>query len=259
MTTPVEPEPRELDLSEVADYPRGVEPPPSGGHQVQQLLPTGYESYVRIFHPFRRRSAPDKSPDGRSMTWRTMATELDVPFEASVHWQLILEYQSSRFAEEYINLEGDPDPALLSVLQAALAPTTGDESVYFYYGLATQMGLRPPRSMAWLGRLQQLQDIQRRVNEAAGWTIPGPERIWPDHRKWVVVSDYDLPSTYVASDRATGDRILASADIDVLPVDSSTLLSSRAYRLSERARAAITAAMQRQEERFHGSTGRRLD
>jgi hypothetical protein len=154
MTSAFEHGPKELEPAEIPDYPRGSGPPISGGYRVEQLLPTGYESYVRIFHPFRRRS------DGPPMAWSEMAARLGVPQAADVHWQLLFEFQASELSKDYINLEGEPDPVLLSSLVDALLPATGDESVYFLYGLATQIQDPRHRSVAWLGQLPHLQEVQ---------------------------------------------------------------------------------------------------
>jgi hypothetical protein len=144
MTSPFELGPRELEPAEIPDCPRGSGPPSSGSYRVERLLPTGYESYVRIFHPFRRRS------DGPPMPWSEMAARLGVPQAADVHEQLIFEFQASGLSsKDYINLEGEPDPVLMSSLVDAPLAATGDESVYFLYGQATQIQDPRHRSVAW--------------------------------------------------------------------------------------------------------------
>lgn len=45
-----------------------------------------------------------------------------------------------------------------------------------------------------------------------------PEYTWPEDGRWVVCSDYDLSSTYIASSALTASGLLADPDLEVLVV-----------------------------------------
>jgi hypothetical protein len=47
----------------------------------------------------------------------------------------------------------------------------------------------------------------------------GPQYIWPLDRSWVVMTDFDLESTYVACDATLAERLLGDDVLEVLPVE----------------------------------------
>jgi hypothetical protein len=82
--------------------------------------------------------------------------------------------------------------------------------------------------MAFRGDLLSLSEVRRLADEFAGVHMPGPEVIWPDSRGWVVASDYDLVSTYVACDEQTANFLSQREELELLRVTLSTRIDDHA-------------------------------
>ncbi len=63
--------------------------------------------------------------------------------------------------------------------------------------------------------------------------VEGPEFVWPDDRSWVLNTDYDLESSYVACDDGMAERILTDASIEAVPVSRSMRVDGGADTINE--------------------------
>ncbi len=90
-------------------------------------------------------------------------------------------------------------------------------AVFYYFGLAAAVYGGPLLYRATAGASEA---VQRRADADTGSRphLNGPEYAWPLDRSWVVNTDYDLVSTYVACDPLFAERLLADATLEVLPV-----------------------------------------
>jgi hypothetical protein len=54
--------------------------------------------------------------------------------------------------------------------------------------------------------------------------ITTPEYVWPEDRRWIVCSDYDLASTYVAASREIASQLFANETLEILELSPSDRL-----------------------------------
>lgn len=194
------------------------------GFRVDRLLPARYERYLRIFHPFLpwHTEAAGFSPD-RNPTWRSLAIDAGVNFDPEIMWDSLKPILGGEDGPRpYYVTEGNLDEPARTRLFGVLADASGEASTFFYYGLAAmicgagaQLYLAPCRAFRAVED-RAAADVRLPIN----WQdLYGPEYIWPQDRSWVVATDYDLLSTYVACDAALAERLLADTVLEVLPVE----------------------------------------
>lgn len=184
------------------------------GHTVSELVPSGYEAYLRIFHRFE---ATDGS--GRSRTWQAWAEDSAVPFHAELsHCRLRGEARSSG-RPLWLTEEGALDDASRQALTRVLAEVSGDQDVYFAYDLAALLwGEDGP--LIRRASLAGLETVREEAKDVVGDS--GPEFWWPQDRSWVVTTDYDLLSTYVGCSTETAELLLGDDELETLPVSPET-------------------------------------
>ncbi|MFF2570461.1 hypothetical protein [Streptomyces sp. NPDC058084] len=189
---------------------------PGPGHVVSELVPGGFEAYVRIFHRFE---ATDGS--GRTRTWRAWAEESAVPFRAELsHRRLRDDAREGSACSLWQAPDGALDDDSREALTRVLAGVSGEQAVFFFaYDLAALLhGEDGPivRCASPAG----LETVREELASVVGDS--GPEFWWPQDRSWVVTSDYDLLSTYVGCSAETAERLLKDDGLETLPVSPST-------------------------------------
>ncbi|CAL9551859.1 hypothetical protein SUDANB6_04477 [Streptomyces sp. enrichment culture] len=184
------------------------------GHVVSELVPSGYEAYVRIFHRFE---AADGS--GRSRTWQARAKDSGVPFHAELshRWLRAEDHSPGRLLWQAEG--GALDDGSRRALARVLAGVSGDQAVYFAYDLAALLrgGDEP---LVRRASLVDLETVREAVRDVVGDS--GPEFWWPQDRGWVVTTDYDLLSTYVGCSAGTAELLLSDDELETLPVTPQT-------------------------------------
>lgn len=185
-------------------------PEDSNGHTVAELLPDGFDAYLRLFHPFTAWRVAGRA------TWQSLADQASVRFHAELMWPTlrpVLRHDAE--GHRYQVAEGELEPTVKAALYRHLSPT-GQDLAYFYYGLAaTVRNWRPLLFQAPLGAATQVAD---RVRASVGADLAGPEYLWPADRSWVVNTDYDLASTYIACSQATAAALLSEPALEILSV-----------------------------------------
>lgn len=186
------------------------QPETGPGHVVAELVPSGFEAYVRIFHRFE---ASDGS--GRSRTWQAWADDTAVPFHAELSHLSLRDEGRDGDGPRWQTEEGALDDRSRRALSRCLAGVTGDQAVFFAYDLAALCrGEEEP--LVRRSTLADLETVREAVADAVGTS--GPEFWWPQDRSWVVTSDYDLLSTYVGCSARTAERLLGDDELEALPV-----------------------------------------
>ncbi|GLF95332.1 hypothetical protein [Streptomyces yaizuensis] len=196
---------------------------PGPGHVVSELVPDGYEAYVRIFHRFE---ATDGS--GRSRSWQARAADSAVPFHPELsHWWLRDEAPDSSGRSLWQAPDGALDDSSRSALTRVLAGTCGDRPVCFAYDLAALLwGQDGP--LVRCAPLTGLESVREELKEAVGES--GPEFWWPQDHSWVVTSDHDLLSTYVGCSAETAGLLLRDDALETLLVTPHTRVDRETVR-----------------------------
>ena len=202
-------------------------------HRVRELLPDGYERYLRLLHPFLPWDLPEGTnlPPAGFRTWRSLADEAGVEFTPEIMEQSLRTVLPVREGggRPFGLSEGQLEEPARTSLFGLLAEASASADVYFYYGLAAMVrGKEPLLFRARMGELDSVQRAADSASEARGCSIFGPEYIWLADRSWVVMTDFDLTSTYVACRSELAERLLADEVLEVVPVSLMTRVDSRA-------------------------------
>ena len=233
------------------------------GVRLSRILPSGYERYLRLFHPV---TLSDDGAMRERRTWKSVAEQQGLVFHAELQWESLrprMEETAHGVPVElfaFLGGSGDaeargrsgvwsPDrsgeaperdsgrgwpiegtlgePAR-SRLFGRLAEATGNQRVFFYYGIGamvvTGKDLLFEAAADELEAVQQLADTKV---EPKPFPVPGPEYVWPSDHSWVVITDYDLVSTYIACDANLAALLLRTDELELLPVDLETRIDSR--------------------------------
>ena len=90
--------------------------------------------------------------------------------------------------------------------------------------------------MLYRASIMLYAEVQKAANQDLGSvdeSAPGPEFVWPADRPWVVNTDYDLNSTYIACDEDLAEAILTDPTLEVLPVSRDTRVDDAADRIND--------------------------
>jgi hypothetical protein len=201
-------------------------------HHVDELLPQGYGRYLRLFHPFVPwASEPAEAvPKGSRRSWQSLAQEAGVTFHSELSWRSLepvvpLVTDGGR---RYSVYEGQLESFTANRLLTALVATGPAQPVFFVYSHPGCLIATPNHEpLAFRGLAEEL-DV---VREAAG-QAPGPTYIWPEDRRWLVTTDADLVSTYVACDIEAAESLMADGELEVLAVTRNTRIDDGSDQLN---------------------------
>lgn len=145
----------------------GVEPADRSGHRVAELLPAGYEVYLRLFHPFTSWRVPGRR------SWRSLAGEAGVRFHREIAWaSLWPALVHDERGHRYEVAEGYLEPVTKAALYQRLSIAGGAGPVFFYYGLsAIVQGTQP---LLLSAPLDAGDEVQRRAAAVAGVDLVAP-------------------------------------------------------------------------------------
>jgi hypothetical protein len=195
-------------------------------HRVGRLLPPGYDAYARIFHPFIPWDwGPDHSgPPEPRRTWRSLAEAAGVRYTAELFWrQLDSVLPVSDDKRPWSTWEGEMEKQTAAALLLALDGPATRRPYLFAFGIEAIVKVGEQLLLAH--REPDVEAVRRVASERSGSRLGGPEAIWPIDERWIVVSDYDLTSTYVAMDAEGAERVRSTSYLEVLPVDLNTRIA----------------------------------
>lgn len=198
-------------------------------HRVDELLPAGYDAYLRLFHPF---VAWHADPGGSTRaderrTWASLASEAGVQFHGELMWRslegvLPITNDARPYAVWW---EGEIEAGARSHLFALLSHATPGLSFFFFGLAAVILGGKP---MLYSARTSAIEDVCARAEREAGKHVAGPELAWPETRSWVVATDYDLLSTYIAAHHDLAAQLTSDNELETLPVTLETRIDNGA-------------------------------
>jgi hypothetical protein len=202
--------------------------------RIRDCLPSGYARYMRVFHPFvpwdNEESDSSLVPHKR---WAELAEEAGATYRVELQWDSlkpalpILPGGGRGWAVS----EGSLELITAQLLLAALSGVTDDQPAFFLYGLGAIIRVR--RRLLFRAGVRDLAEVKRTASERdRGRSMPGPELIWPEDRGWVVLTDYDLVSTYLACGNEAFERVSAEPDLEVLEAKPETRVDAGADQIN---------------------------
>jgi len=198
-------------------------------HWVDELLPSGYDSYLRLFHPFVPWDSEiaEPVPRDRLRSWETLAAENGIVFHGELQWNSLKSVVPilSDGGRRYATFEGQIERSTANTMMSVLATSGPSQHVFFIY---SHVGLMTPNDepVAYLGEPQDFDA----VIEVAG--LPGPTCIWPEDRRWLVATDFDMPSTYIACDASTSDALMIESGLETVAVSLNTRIDQGSDQLN---------------------------
>jgi hypothetical protein len=198
-----------LDEPDVAEWLSFDRSHPWGPSRVSDLVPRGFDSYARIFHPLRVSGRRD------TMSWRAVAELTGGRFHP------LIQLDELRLASNHSTPELRVDSAGLSSAQwSALGEIVKRHTDSDGCVVAKWEGLGDLEEIA---RDPLLDLPYRRYHLAAiriaDWADPrilrgGAFMLWPADRSWILNDDVDASSCYVGGTRALVRAILASSSLE---------------------------------------------
>jgi hypothetical protein len=194
-------------------------------HVVTEVVPAGFPAYVRVFHSW----SVDGNPEQRS-TWREMAEIADAHYHGELTSSpLEPALQTAPAASRWVVDEGEPDPQTRhGLVQVLTGVTSPGQPVYFSYELARVVRGQTP--IVWKSSLTSLEPVRAHMGDG----FVGPEHWWPEDRSWVVGSDYDLCSTYIACSEDLSLRLTSSDQIEAIMVGPDARVDNAADNINAR-------------------------
>ena len=194
------------------------------GVRVGDVLPTGFQAYVRIMHPV-------PTPDGPT-TWTAIAERTGRVAHSRMQWQAIA-YPAPGHQPPVVAGDGPSQGAfplelMVSLIDILSIHTSTAETVHFtvWEGTAelpesdaSTVDLAGRRHLVFTADLSA--GTRAIVLDPHGAPIEphiSPNVWWPDDRTWVVATDVDFRSTLVAAPRDCADQILADATFEAFEV-----------------------------------------
>lgn len=195
---------------------------------VVSLVPSGFSSYVRVFHPAWR------DPDHRELVrWAEIAAANGTTVSPAMQLHALTrdlahlhEGQPGVYAKA--PSEGSLPVELVAPLIAALAShTTTAERCWFAFwdGFgATRVDIRRAPTFALPNRAYHLLTgpLQAAGESAVEHHSQSPNLWWPDDRAWCVATEIDLNTTYIGCDDACREAILEEPTLEALQIDPAT-------------------------------------
>ncbi len=212
--------------------PRLADSPNPWVHHVNELLPAGYDSYLRLFHPFVPWTSKkeDSIQGSQSRTWASLADEARVLFHGELAWRSlepvipILPDGGRRYAV----YEGQIERSTANRLLAILAANDPAQSIYFVYSHPGCLIATPDhKPLAFVAGAGDFDSVVRAATPAGG-----PTYIWAEDRRWLIATDYDLVATYIACDARTSEAVTAADELETLPVSLITRIDGGSDQLN---------------------------
>jgi hypothetical protein len=196
------------------DLPRRSDDPP-GVARVSELLPTGYPCYLRLFHPFLPWDSPPSGSSDRH-SWRNLAADAGVTYHAELAWNSLLPaLDTPNGQRRFETWEGEIEPHTAGALFAQLSRRTS-VPVYYFFGLGAVVASDGP--LLYRAPADAIDAVRDRAARDGNAPVPGPELAWPEDRTWVVNTDYDLSSSYIACDATLASSLVSDAALELLAV-----------------------------------------
>jgi hypothetical protein len=205
------------------------------GESVLSLVPDGFPSYVRVFHPAHRHDPEEPSRRGRPIRWSEIAAANGTEVHPAMQLSGLTGLDPYRAdaqpgVYDWKPFEGSLLAELAAPLATVLARHTATPLVCWFAVwngfAATRDDLRrAPRFDVPNRRYFLLEGpvdaVTETTNQAGIWH-QSANIWWPNDRAWCVATEIDLNTTYIACAEACRDDILATPELEAFEIDPAT-------------------------------------
>ena len=195
---------------------RLAEPLEDPRHHVSEILPAGYDAYVRVLDPWSSTGGTERR------TWRELAVSAGIEFYPEISW-LELEDVARRDGAPSEHLYSGSDPETRGRVIEHLAAEDEGPYIFSYELLASiAMSESPMVVAAETLDLSSVRAAATAVTRDGAPPVAPPEHWWPASRSWVVSRDDDLDELYIACSRELAQAILDDADLEAVEVSPNS-------------------------------------
>ena len=205
---------------------------------VLSLVPEGFSSYVRVFHPAYRfdRQSPELWETRTRLRWAEVAAANGTRPHPGMQWLALTRgYEFLHRAQpgvyDYPPREGSLPDELVRPLTAVLRRhTAAAERCWFAVWNGFGGGMREDIRSAATFRVPGRDYFLLRgpigaISESALSHAHYYQSVniwWPDDRAWCVATEIDLDTTYIGCSEACRDNFLAERELEALEVDPAS-------------------------------------
>ena len=185
-----------------------------------ELVPRGFEACVRVFHPARL--------DGEPVTWAEIAAangtvpHARMRLEALTGMASMYDTQANVFDVPPADGSAPPEEVVRLLVELLGRDREPSAACFFAiwdgYGQLSD-GVRAAPVFELPGRRYHL--LCGRPADALTSNV-GPNLWWPTGRRWLVASEIDLNTTFVATSRAVAAKILSQPALEAYEVSTET-------------------------------------
>jgi hypothetical protein len=205
---------------------------------VNSLVPSGFPSYVRVFHPARR------DPNGRQLVrWSEIAAANGTIANAAMQLHALtgdLRYLHNEQSGVYTQApaEGSLPVELTQKLIDVLAQhTSSPERCWFavWDGFGdTRPDISCAPTFSTPNRRYHLLagPLDAALESAVESRTQSPNLWWPDDRAWCVATEVDLNTTYVGCGDVCRDAITHTPSLEALAIDPAAGIDWRSDRVN---------------------------
>ena len=201
---------------------------------VLSVVPAGFSSYVRVFHPARAYDRTGTETIVTPVSWETIAAANGTHAHAGMQLMAL----TGGFKREQPGVY-DSEPEVGSLPRELAAPlvsalahhtTTPDEcwfAIWHGFGGTTPDPIRSAPTFSLPHREYHLLQGALAPMSVAGdfgdWSWhQSPNLWWPDDRAWCVATEIDFWSTYIGCSDACRHELLAVPELEAYSIDPAT-------------------------------------
>jgi len=193
--------------------------------------PLIFKSYAIILHPFwinwkvkelvesglTITEEQTSVEDFQRVSWMDLFKLFNRDFDFKSANQTMLEIQKEIYKKEWPAYfgypdEGDCDSPELKFVLNTLIDLYGNQSVNYYYCLLKTVEW--DEEIIYNGTLTEFDNLNNK-----GDIRDNPTAIFPDDQSWCIVSDYDLPFTYIGGSKELIHLIKQTRDFDIYEIE----------------------------------------
>ncbi len=204
------------------------------GESVVSLVPDGFPSYVRVFHPAHGHDPEEPAWRGPPIRWSEIAAangtkvHPDMQLSGLTGYRYVDHGQPGVF--EWSPSEGSLLPDIAAPLATVLSRHTATPSVCWFAVWNGFAGTREDLRKAPTFEVPQRKYFLFRGPVDAATETTNREGIyhqsaniwWPDDHAWCVATEIDINTTYIACAEPCRDDIVALPELEAFEIDPTT-------------------------------------
>lgn len=193
--------------------------------------PLVFDSYAIVLNPFwinwkvkelvdsglTIKEEQTNKADFKRLTWKEFFKIYDKDFDLNTANQIEIEIEKQIHLNEWPSYlwfpgEGNCETEELTFILNQLADLYGDTLVNYYYCLLKTE--KWENEIIYRGHISKFDELTSNAN-----IRENPKAIYPDNKAWCIVTDYDLPFTYLGGTKEFIDRITNCKDFDIFRIE----------------------------------------